>query len=228
MCGDMDISFGLIILSFTALFEFPLLARNLGGVFDNIVRDTRQELQSCNPRLIQAVIRGQNQRAEPLNDRLADIAGFGATDPRDHVLALLGLVVDAEELGVRADYLKSCRTLYIERVTALLQRHRDLKILSRCMTPKKQPDLLSWAPDWSVKGGVPIWDPKHALFKAAGVSSTPTIYIKETTLYLTGVRFDEVKRKGRSWLEDPQSFGRSCWVASWKWRSLLTPAEAHT
>ncbi len=65
---------------------------------------------------------------------------FMATDQRDTIFALLGIVNDREELNIRPDYSKSCRSLFIGVARSLL-RQRGLTVLSFAQSSKIQPDL---------------------------------------------------------------------------------------
>ena len=74
-----------------------------------------------------------------------------STDPRDKIIALLSVAADQEELeglGVFPDYTKSCKETYTIAMAALL-RQGHMPMLSLCQSPKLQPDLPSWVPDWS-------------------------------------------------------------------------------
>jgi hypothetical protein len=74
-----------------------------------------------------------------------------STDARDKIFALLGLAVDRKELeylGLFPDYTKSCKEVYTTAMVALLQQGH-ISLLSFCQTPKLQPTLPSWVPDWS-------------------------------------------------------------------------------
>lgn len=74
-----------------------------------------------------------------------------STDPRDKIFALLGLAADREKLrklGVFPDYSKSCKEIYTMTMVVLLQLGY-MALLSFCQTPKIQPGLPSWVPDWS-------------------------------------------------------------------------------
>jgi hypothetical protein len=74
-----------------------------------------------------------------------------ATDPRDKVLALLGLVNDKEELsalGVVPDYTKSKENLYTTATAAMLTQGH-VSLLSICCGIARPGGLPSWVPDWS-------------------------------------------------------------------------------
>lgn len=76
---------------------------------------------------------------------------LGATDPRDKVFALLGLVNDKdslEALGVFPDYTKSKEEVYTTTMTAML-RKGHISLLSICCGIEGPNGLPSWVPDWS-------------------------------------------------------------------------------
>ncbi|EEU37917.1 uncharacterized protein NECHADRAFT_88232 [Fusarium vanettenii 77-13-4] len=75
------------------------------------------------------------------------LAGLYASDPRDKIFGLLG-VVDTQLI---ADYSKPFIQVYCEFVSAWLLEVRDLNfLLDACRTRHRevQPGLPSWAPDW--------------------------------------------------------------------------------
>jgi hypothetical protein len=86
----------------------------------------------------------------PLIYLMRSLRKFGATDPRDKVFALLGIAGDADALGLRPDYRKSCEEVYTELALTFIRNgyHDPLSLSdsSRDIT-----DLPSWAPDWSTK-----------------------------------------------------------------------------
>ncbi|KAF2856513.1 HET-domain-containing protein [Plenodomus tracheiphilus IPT5] len=73
-----------------------------------------------------------------------------ATDPRDCIYGLLGMVEDADELGIKVDYEQSVEALY-ESVARALLRTQGLKMLQCCQFSPRHQDgsLPSWVPDWS-------------------------------------------------------------------------------
>jgi hypothetical protein len=65
-----------------------------------------------------------------------------ALDPRDRVFALLELVTDAEQLGLKADYSMSWQAVYYQLASALIES-AGLKILSYCDYHSGTSDLPS-------------------------------------------------------------------------------------
>lgn len=71
-----------------------------------------------------------------------------ASDPRDNIFAVLGLLRDGVFEGLVPDYLLSTEQVYIGIASYLILRHNQTDILSY---PKRRPSLLpTWIPDWSV------------------------------------------------------------------------------
>lgn len=77
---------------------------------------------------------------------------YTATDPRDIVFALLGVIADGEKIGVTADYTKSFVDVF-SAVTRVLIRDGDAGSeayhLDRCVPRVDNQDgLPRWVPDW--------------------------------------------------------------------------------
>lgn len=76
---------------------------------------------------------------------------YAASDPRDIIFGLLGVIEDGEELGLRADYTKSMAEVFTAATKAFLQQDADIgSFRLECVTPRAEnPDgLPSWVPDW--------------------------------------------------------------------------------
>ncbi|KAJ4353554.1 uncharacterized protein N0V89_005284 [Didymosphaeria variabile] len=73
-----------------------------------------------------------------------------ATDPRDHIYGLFGIIEDADELGIKVDYSLSVESVY-EGVARALLRTEGLKMLQCCQYSARHRSgtLPSWIPDWS-------------------------------------------------------------------------------
>ncbi|KAK5126780.1 hypothetical protein LTR85_009714 [Meristemomyces frigidus] len=90
--------------------------------------------------------------AMPMMYLLRRLQRFNATDPRDRIFALLGIATDADELGARPDYSKSCEQVYTELAKVLLG-HGYFDVLAHCIHEphdgKASLPLQTWVPDWS-------------------------------------------------------------------------------
>ena len=91
----------------------------------------------------------------PLSILLNASRRFGATDPRDKAIALVGLA-DHRSLGSSAtavlDYSKSVEDLYIEVTGRLMKRERSLNLLSSVedIVDRVFMHLPSWVPNYSI------------------------------------------------------------------------------
>lgn len=208
VCGDADIPFHFLNLAHCALYELRLLSAAFNGALDEAVSRVSPQWQTCDPRVLEAATLGHNQDAAPLKSRVLTITGLKATDPRDHVLGLLGMASDTEELNIHADYSKSCQVTYTDLARGFLEAQEDLQILSRCKFPKQQSNLPSWVPDWSMRCGHTFWDPKHSPYNASRQSLAPRgIAVSGNTLRLAGARYGTVSRVGGVWSIDYSSAG---------------------
>lgn len=91
-----------------------------------------------------------------LSNLLTETAACLATDPRDMVFALLGLVQGAHLEGLAADYSKAIDEIRIGIAAYFLIRHRQINILKSAAfaADERQDDgLLPGSPSW-----VPSWD----------------------------------------------------------------------
>ncbi|KAK1829782.1 heterokaryon incompatibility protein-domain-containing protein [Podospora conica] len=74
--------------------------------------------------------------------------GYEATDPRDHIYALLGMAEDREQLQIVPDYNKSVANVFAEFVLSYIKLG-DLSLISCNTSDKKHANLPSWVPDWT-------------------------------------------------------------------------------
>jgi hypothetical protein len=81
------------------------------------------------------------------------LAALGATDPRDHIYALLLLAGDREELGVEVDYNIPYQELYTKLAEKYIKQG-DLWFLPYCENSPNDQLLPSWVPDWSKTRGL--------------------------------------------------------------------------
>ncbi len=94
--------------------------------------------------------------APSLPELLIQFRWSGASDPRDKIYGLLGLIpaLDRELSGADSDdmYTISVAECYSRVTFALLQQSRNLSLLVHCLAPRfvtRRDDLPSWVPDWS-------------------------------------------------------------------------------
>jgi hypothetical protein len=89
------------------------------------------------------------QRLLPLEDCLKISAQAKATDPRDHLFAILGLTPWAEEASYLIDYSKSVAQVFSSVIILSLEKNGNLLLLEQKERFREDPRFPSWTPDWS-------------------------------------------------------------------------------
>jgi hypothetical protein len=76
---------------------------------------------------------------------------YQASDPRDKVFALQGVVTDTNSICNTVDYGSTVEEVYLAVAVHTLQERKDLTCLSNAglSTYPQKPNLPSWVPDWS-------------------------------------------------------------------------------
>jgi hypothetical protein len=75
--------------------------------------------------------------------------GLEATDPRDKVFALLGLLEHSAQAEFNIDYSRSVEYTYAEATTKIIRQSGSLEVFLLAGTPRARDLLLpSWSPDW--------------------------------------------------------------------------------
>ncbi|RDW58773.1 hypothetical protein BP6252_13249 [Coleophoma cylindrospora] len=143
------------------------------------------------------------RRDESLDLRvlIKDTSEKGATNLRDKVYALRGIMSDRLAQGMTVNYEYSVERVYIDWAKSLLRLRSDLRILSmiRQRERGKYVTLMpSWVPDWSQAmdcGGVLNRYYRflpEKLFRANGVTQPRVVINADNTIALSGVIVDEV------------------------------------
>ena len=142
----------------------------------------------------------QGNEPEMLQEALLGLHHFNATDPRDKVFAILGLVVDAEDEELQPDYDASVRDVHINTARHLFLRDSSILILHKAGIGSSGTlkDLPSWVPDWTgpnemcFGGTVRTSGYRAGLDISARVRPGPT----KETLLLQGMAIDQIKDVG--------------------------------
>lgn len=127
------------------------------GVFQIIVLGAVPQSASWAVNAVQALKKApiHPNPADELFFYLLRTRGRGATDPRDKIFAVLGLVSGSiEGLGIRPDYQASIEDVYCEATRRLMAVSRGLDVLGVCFlfNDRVVPELPSWVPDWGSRG----------------------------------------------------------------------------
>lgn len=142
-----------------------------------------------------------------------------ATDPRDKLYGLLGIVSSRLDRGLMPEYSKPCHIIYMELFKRHLALHRDLFILSFAeYRGKYNKKLPTWCCDWTVGELKPIpfwtnnWDVAvnslkrtmqqkgSTIYNAAGNTKMQLAYHPDPRILgVRGFVIDRVDKVGRAW-----------------------------
>ncbi|KAK4464742.1 heterokaryon incompatibility protein-domain-containing protein [Cladorrhinum samala] len=84
-----------------------------------------------------------------LLDLLDNARDSHATDPRDKIFAVFGMIQCAPTLGFIADYNSSVEDVYIETALNIAEMHGVENLLMRALGFRNHQTLPAWVPDWS-------------------------------------------------------------------------------
>ena len=141
-----------------------------------------------------------------------------ATDPRDKVYGLLGLLKPSERLVV-PNYALSSSEVYEETALKIIDLSKNLSILMDIDELAGDVDVPSWCPDWTTNsvGGLELYD----FYNAGGDSTTSVQRCSIGTLNLQGRILDTVTCVDSD--QDDDTIESELWVAYLRlqsWESL--------
>jgi hypothetical protein len=123
---------------------------------------------------------------------LNSIRPAGATDERDKVYSILGLLKEKDRAGIRVEYSRdhSVEQVYTELAKYCIGTPYIMRLLEHASTTRKRSGLPSWAPDWSHYPRYPL---DSRLYKCAG-DTTPKASLSPDgkKVILQGFTFDKV------------------------------------
>ncbi|KAF9467034.1 heterokaryon incompatibility protein-domain-containing protein [Collybia nuda] len=127
-----------------------------------------------------------------------------AADSQYKIYSLLGLAANAGELGITADYSKSCQEVYTD-IAKVLLKNGDLNILTMCRPPGDISDLPTWVPDWTAPILIPWMSmPKDKNFSAsANLRHSFVPCAQHDSVTLECVRVDTILEYGHTHIGDP-------------------------
>jgi hypothetical protein len=123
---------------------------------------------------------------------------FYATDPRDKIFGVLGIIKDAKELQVRVDYNVSISKLYLGVTRSIIEKERSLSLLAMAGVgwPTRTPRIFpSWVPDYA-NSGSNIWDTGAINPKPQDSASYFVFDAEGNELHLKGYLVDTLTRLG--------------------------------
>ncbi|MCJ1379676.1 hypothetical protein MMC17_002778 [Xylographa soralifera] len=149
---DANISYGSWNIPWTDFACAVMYASDLGAMQGMCWNSTQRLDQVAEIQAARAAV--NENKAQTLLGLLLLHRAHVASDPRDKVYALCGLLSDRgpDRLDIEPDYTLSNRDVYVKVAIAILRNSRNLDILSVPKVPVKSEvnNLLSWVPDWSV------------------------------------------------------------------------------
>ncbi|GKT64829.1 heterokaryon incompatibility protein [Colletotrichum tofieldiae] len=152
---------------------------------------------------------------------------FQCTDPRDHVLGILGLATDVEKDGIMSRdglYSLSVQECYLRFAKSQLLEKRDLgvlscapqKVISDAVYPwycrpyfrwrkRRLPNLPSWVPDLRHQemDTVPTYAVRHGRFSAGGTQAGVIDIFNDKILTCSGMIVDAVGEQSVFWFDLP-------------------------
>ncbi|KAI4185649.1 MAG: hypothetical protein L6R41_004006 [Letrouitia leprolyta] len=119
---------------------------------------------------------------------------YGASDPRDHVYALLGLVGQGIAMDLHVDYLQSRTAIYRAFVRHVIQNTRTLTALGQ-LDSSASSDLESWVPDYARAPMIePLCSDNRPFYAASGDSEARLVESNgPSILALSGIFIDTIE-----------------------------------
>jgi hypothetical protein len=176
---------------------------------------------------------GYNQgKRQPLRDLLWDTRYRRASDPRDKIYSLLGLMGDPMSKLLQPDYTKSVSEVYSNATHHLVAQHSSLDPICGQQVQGRRGDLPSWVPDYSLNrdlAALPLVriDGRESIYAATGydyhsrflvpdISQLPASW---ATLPVPGVYIDTISHTSA-----PASEDESLQVIQAQWQFALLEA----
>jgi hypothetical protein len=136
LCGTHQLPWDTIAKAFTFLESRGLSQAIFGEVADCMTASSRFYVNSP-------------EREQPyLSIVLPLTRNLQATDPRDKVFAMMGLVDTSQLHGFKPDYTLSVAQVYLNCTRAMIVQEQGLSVFSSAMGQFQGKDLPSWVPDW--------------------------------------------------------------------------------
>ncbi|KAH8723035.1 hypothetical protein GQ44DRAFT_338203 [Phaeosphaeriaceae sp. PMI808] len=157
----------LMLCGTVMLEEWALLGRVVSGVLNGLIprqcaidvgEDLERKTPVTGPEYVHMVTSfrqtawSDGRHGDPdrtLFQLLHRFHSFQSSDPSDKIFAIIGMARDREVLGIKPEYDKTPREVYIETAIRILQNDLTLYLFF-CIRGDKKIDLPSWVPDWSV------------------------------------------------------------------------------
>jgi hypothetical protein len=129
-----------------------------------------------------------------------------ATDPRDKIIGLLGLIPSERSWSLLVNYSVSTGDLYLKVACLFVSEEKSLRFLSAVQPSTAiciRDQLPSWVPDWSVQTQVVTLGLGRNYTEPYDAGGSPAFaaVIDERYLLATGIQLDQVKSIGMAYTE---------------------------
>jgi hypothetical protein len=162
-----------------------------------VTSDRIRRLDLCNYHSIVELYQVQQKYLESaefdLQATLYDNWHREATDPKDKLYAILGLV---PKLDLQVDYSLPINEVYAGFAKSVIQSTHNLEILRAKRWTESSHDLPSWVPDWTEKESEQNF-PREGVFSASAEFCTWPTFPTPRSLLIQGVVLDAIKCVGQ-------------------------------
>lgn len=166
-----------------------------------------------------------DERDNYLLDYLANFRMSKATDPRDMVYGLLGMLSqhsDFDTTSISVDYARPLSEVYTDTASEIVRRSRHLALLDHASRPRGfefDPNLPSWVPSWEHgRGTIGLPQEETEQFEAEFPALLPGcrepsagVQVEGGRLVVCGTNYDEVIGVSSLLSSNMASIAAECW-----------------
>ncbi|KAF2836905.1 HET-domain-containing protein [Patellaria atrata CBS 101060] len=156
VCGNLDLPLSNFERVIWALKEYARLQSPYSDAHLTELKSWIGRSLNVHPHIMLSVIAQLADGKQPLRNLLgttcvgtSTYSGLKATNPRDHIYALLGISSDLKLDTIEPNYTRSTELVYLD--FAYFMNLKDFGLFSYCQFPKNFENLPSWVPDWSMR-----------------------------------------------------------------------------
>lgn len=148
---EVALSSKTVVLCGNTLFDWEKLAVAAKVIDEYRMFDSSQLVGTDGiPAIDDIRVQARDEELLGLDFTLSITREYQATDPRDRVYALLGLVETEDSEAIQPDYTISTADLYMKVAWYFINKYETLDILAQVGFGAGLKGLPSWVPDWSV------------------------------------------------------------------------------
>ncbi|KAM7184419.1 Heterokaryon incompatibility protein (HET) domain containing protein [Naviculisporaceae sp. PSN 640] len=202
LCGDASVRWGQI---YDGIYTFG--SKHIDIFFGNIERECLEggvRYAGLNRnKLIHLWEEGEVQAGKrpPQFLPMLDLARKSvATDPRDKVYGLLGLMPPEVAAAVEPDYEKPIAEVYLSFAKVWVTTTRNLDLLEQCTSPNNL-NIPSWVPDWTNVHHFRLFSGRGCYNAAPDIPTATTLSPAGTDLIVEGTQLGDVDGLGASYYE---------------------------